>query len=150
MKGFEKGSRAVMMDNHGATVGAEDMQSALAKYETLDYLCRTLFHARALGGVKTPQKKICLAQSNYPVKEFSADDKSVREDAVKFIKRAYANGLVGSGWGTLAVKDGDGIIFNADDCSPLDLSESDLVRYSDGYVSSEKKCKYLDLIIKIF
>lgn len=150
MKGFEKGSRAVMMDNHGATVGAEDMQSALAKYETLDYLCRTLFHARALGGVKTPQKKICLAQSNYPVKEFSADDKSVREDAVKFIKRAYANGLVGSGWGTLAVKDGDGIIFNADDCSPLDLSAGDLVRYSDGYVSNEKKCKYLDLIIKIF
>ena len=150
MKEFEKGSRAVMMDNHGATVGAEDMQSALAKYETLDYLCRTLFHARALGGVKHPKKKITLKATNYPVREIVADDRSSREDMVKFIKRAYANGLVGSGWGTLAVKDGDGILFNSDDSSPLDLCADDIVRYSDGYVSSDRKCKYLDLIIKIF
>ena len=50
MQGFRDGYRTVMMDNHGATVGAPTMAEALMKYETLDYLCRTLFHATGLGG----------------------------------------------------------------------------------------------------
>lgn len=150
MSEFEKGYRTVMMDNHGATVGAENMQAALAKYETLDYLCRTLFHARALGGAKSPKCKIPLAKTNYPVREIKADDRAVREEMTLFIKRAYANGLVGSGWGTLAVRDGEGILFNADCDSPLDLCAEDIVRYQNGAASSGKECKYLDLILKIF
>ena len=150
MREFEKGKRAVMMDNHGATVGAGDMQQALAKYETLDYLCRTLFHARALGGAKRIDRKIELTQKVYPLKKFNADDIAVRQNMTQFLKRAYRGQLVGSGWGTLAVRDGDGILFNADCDAPEDMDAGDIVRYSGGYADKDKSCKYLDLIISIF
>lgn len=150
MSKFEQGARTVMMDNHGATVGAENMQSALSKYETLDQLCSTLFNARALGGAVIPKQKIALEKSEYQVCYIQADDKAIREEMLDFIKRAYSNKLVGSGWGTLAVRDGDGILFNADDDSPSDMTADDIVRYQDGKISKDKKCKYLALIVKVF
>ncbi|MDE6758833.1 MAG: class II aldolase/adducin family protein [Clostridia bacterium] len=150
MSKFEEGARTVMMDNHGATVGAADMQSALAKYETLDQLCSTLFNARALGGAVIPKQKTELEKSQYPVCRIDANDKAIRDEICDFIKRAYANKLVGSGWGTLAVRDGNGILFNCEDDSPLDMNSDDVARYQDGKISKDKKCRYLDLIIKIF
>ncbi|MDE5991230.1 MAG: class II aldolase/adducin family protein [Clostridia bacterium] len=150
MSKFEEGARTVMMDNHGATVGASDMRSALAKYETLDQLCSTLFNARALGGAVIPKQKTELEKSEYPVCRIDANDKSIRDEICDFIKRAYANKLVGSGWGTLAVRDGNGILFNCEDDSPLDMNSDDVARYQDGKISKDKKCRYLDLIIKIF
>lgn len=150
MQQFKNGYRSVMMDNHGATVGAGDMQKALAQYETLDYLCRTLFHAKALGGAKKIDKEIKLCKNTYPVKVFNIDDEGVRQDMVGFIQRAYRGQLVGSNWGTFAVRDNGGILFNAECDSPLDLCKEDIVRYSDGYLSANKPCKYLELIKKIF
>lgn len=150
MRQFKNGYRSVMMDNHGATVGAGDMQKALAQYETLDYLCRTLFYAKALGGAKKIGKEIELCTRNYPVKTFDIDDNGVRQDMVGFIQRAYRGQLVGSNWGTLAVRDNGGILFNAECDSPLDLRIEDIVRYSNGYLSADKHCKYLELIKKIF
>ena len=150
MQQFKNGYRSVMMDNHGATVGAGDMQEAIAKYETLDYLCRTLFHAKALGGAKKMEKEIELCKKDYPVTTFDVDDVAVRRNMVKFIQRAYKGQLVGSNWGTLAVRDNDGILFNSECDSPYDLAEADIVRYCDGFLSQNKPCKYLELIKKIF
>ena len=48
------------------------------------------------------------------------------------------------------MRDGDGILFNADCDTPLDISADDIVKYQNGEVSADKSCKYLDLIIKIF
>lgn len=150
MQGFKDGYRTVMMDNHGATVGAKDMQSALAMYETLDYLCRSLFHAKTLGGAKYIKNKIPLKITKYQIGNIDSGNREKRRELVAFLKRAYRGQLVGSGWGTLAIRDGEGILFNADCDSPLDVSEGDIVRYQDGKVTADKPCKYLDLIIKIF
>lgn len=150
MQRFAQGYRTVMMDNHGATVAAKDMQSALAKYETLDYLCRTLFNARALGGAKKPAQKINLTRKSYKVCDEVKADSEKAKQMVSFIKRAYRGQLIGSGWGTLAVRDGDGILFNADCDSPADIAEEDIVKYASGAISQDKPCRYLDLIIKIF
>lgn len=150
MQAFKDGYRSVMMDNHGATVGGGDMQKALAMYETLDYLCRSLFQAQVLGGAKYINDKIPLKSALYPVAEMNDCDEAKRRELTEFIKRAYRGQLVGSGWGTLAIRDGDGVFFNADCDSPLDLTPEDIVRYENGKVSVGKPCKYLDLILKIF
>lgn len=150
MQRFAEGYRTVMMDNHGATVAAKDMQSALAKYETLDYLCRTLFHSKALGGAKKIKEKIPLKSACYAVGNAGEADGDKAKQMVAFIRRAYKGQLVGSGWGTLAVRDGEGILLNADCDGPADISEEDIVRYCGGTVSQDKPCRYLDLIIKIF
>jgi L-fuculose-phosphate aldolase len=150
MQGFKDGYRSVMMDNHGATVGAKDMKSAIAMYETLDYLCRSLFHAQTLGGAKYIKNKIELKSTKYPIGKIGKGSAEKREEMTAFLKRAYKGQLVGCGWGTLAMRDGDGILFNADCDTPLDISADDIVKYQNGEVSADKSCKYLDLIIKIF
>lgn len=146
---FVLGNRCVMMDNHGATVGARDMRDALAMYETLNYLCRTLFHAKNLGGVNMIDKPIPLKTTAYPVADISADDREKREEIAAFLRRAHRGQLAGCGWGTLAVRDGEGVLFNADCDSPDDLSADDIVRYQRGKVSKAKQCRYLDLILEI-
>ncbi len=146
---FVEGYRTVMMDNHGATVGAGDMRGALAMYETLDYLCRTLFHAQTLGGAQRVTERIELQRTEYAVGQIGAGDGAKRAEMVAFLQRAYRGQLVGSGWGTLAVRDGDGVLFNADCDAPADLCEQDIVRYERGQVSASKPCRYLDLILRI-
>ncbi|MDE5911529.1 MAG: class II aldolase/adducin family protein, partial [Clostridia bacterium] len=108
------------------------------------------FHAQTLGGAKYIKDKISLKNTKYSVGNIGKGDIAKREELTAFIKRAYKGQLVGSGWGTLAIRDGSGVIFNADCDSPLDLSADDIVRYEDGKVSVDKPCKYLDLILNIF
>lgn len=147
---FEKGYRTVMMDNHGATVAAGDMDTALRMYETLDRLTRTLFYARALGGAKNPETHIPLTAAEYLVGDTGADNAGIRRDIAAFLRRAYAGDLVGNGCGTLAVKAEDGVFFNADCDSPYDIEGGDIVKYSCGKVSAPKKARYLDMILKVF
>ncbi|MFN2959527.1 hypothetical protein ACKUFG_25535, partial [Escherichia coli] len=76
--------------------------------------------------------KISLKCTQYQVEQIGNGDVAKREELTSFIKRAYKGQLVGSGWGTLAIRDGDGVLFNADCDSPLDLSAEDIVKYQDG------------------
>ena len=149
MQGFRDGYRTVMMDNHGATVGAPTMAEALMKYETLDYLCRTLFHATGLGGATMIERPIPLPKEEYSVRPLPADE-GKKKEIVAFIRRAYRGQLVGGGWGTLALRDGDGFLFNPAATAPEDLSEEDVVKYEKGCLSHEDSCAYLPLIGEIF
>ncbi len=149
MSGFKDGYRTVMMDNHGATVGAPDMAKALVKYETLDYLCRTLFHASGLGGAKMIENPIALPRTEYEIRPLPCDASKSRE-IVTFIKRAYKGQLVGGGWGTFALRDGEGFLFNSADVSPEDVSEKDVVKCENGCLSKKDSCAYVQLIGEIF
>ena len=149
MQGFQDGYRTVMMDNHGATVGAPTMAQALMKYETLDYLCRTLFHATGLGGAKRIENPIPLPKEDYPVRPLPADE-AKKKEIVAFIRRAYRGQLVGGGWGTFALRDGNGFLFNPADVAPEDLAEADVVKYEEGSLSHRDSCSYIQLIGEIF
>lgn len=146
---FEQGYRSVMMDNHGATVGAQTMAEALMKYETLDYLCRTLFHAAGLGGAVQIKTPIPLPKQEYCVTELKADEDK-KAEIVSFIKRSYRGQLVGGGWGIMALRDGDGFLFNPTTVSPEDLSDENVIKYENGKVSAPSDCGYLPLIDEIF
>lgn len=147
---FKKGYRTVMMDNHGATVGAKDLSEALSMYETLDSLTQALFYAKTLGGAKLPRERITLPEAGYEVCESLTCDPSARREVVSFVKRAYAGKLVGNGFGTLALRTDGYVYFNPDGISPSDLTEDDIVVYSSGKASGNFKSRYLALILKIF
>ena len=149
MGGFKGGYRTVMMDNHGATVGAPSMAEALMRYETLDYLCRTLFHAAGLGGAKMIEKPIALPHPTYEIRSLPCDAAKSRE-IVAFIKRAYKGQLVGSGWGTFALRDGDGFLYNSSAVAPEDLDENGIVKFENGALSQADGCAYLPLIGEVF
>ena len=66
------------------------------KYETLDYLCRTLFHATGLGGATMIGHPIPLPKEEYSVRPLPADE-GKKKEIVAFIRRAYRGQLVGGG-----------------------------------------------------
>lgn len=149
---FRKGYRAVMMDNHGATVGACDLDTAYRKYETLDFLCQTAINARILGGAHVVDKPVDLpviACKILPAAP-SVQEEEVREQLAAFIRRSYDNKLMGSEWGTLAVRFGDGFLVNPDSCDRGLVRAADLVLYREGTLSADREIAYLGLIDLIF
>ena len=109
---FEEGYRTVMMDNHGATVGAADMAGALSKFETLDCLCKVLLNAPALGGTVQCVSAPKAQRPAYPVSRQDVADEKNAEEAAYFMHRAYRGGLAYGRTGTIAIRDGAGFIFN--------------------------------------
>ena len=54
---YFKDSSAVLMKNHGVVVGADTLQNAFYKLESLRAYCETYFGAEVLGGAKAIPKK---------------------------------------------------------------------------------------------
>ncbi len=151
---FDKGYNSVMMHNHGATVGAENLELAYRKYEMLDNLCETLINAAILDGVKK-----CDKHADYSVKinaskeKLSADELVVAEDIANFIKRSHYQKLMSTSLGTLCVKlDNGDILFNPDSVGRDKISANDIAKYSKGkfYNINDLSADYLQIAISVF
>lgn len=151
---FDEGASSVMMHNHGATVGAETLEMAYRKYETLDNLCSALINASILGGVKK-----CDNHADYSVNvnaqnaKLTDEEMIVAEQIATFIRRSFYQKLVSTSLGTLCVKlDNGDILFNADDTRRDKIEGKDISKYSNGkfYNITSEKCDYLQVAIKIF
>ncbi len=151
---FDKGYNSVMMHNHGATVGAENLELAYRKYEMLDNLCETLINATILGGVKK-----CDKHADYSVKvtaskeKLSADELVMAEDIAIFIKRSHYQKLMSTSLGTLCVKlDNGDILFNPDGVGRDKISANDIAKFSKGkfYNISDLSADYLQIAISVF
>lgn len=151
---FDKGYNSVMMHNHGATVGAENLELAYRKYEMLDNLCETLINATILGEVKK-----CDKHADYSVKvtaskeKLSADELVMAEDIANFIKRSHYQKLMSTSLGTLCVKlDNGDILFNPDGVGRDKISANDIAKFSKGkfYNISDLSADYLQIAISVF
>lgn len=150
MERFAAGYRSVMMDNHGATVGAANLEQAFIRYETLDYLCRTLFHATTLGQAHRLTEITERVPDMLPVKASQAGDKELRTQLCGFLHRAYRGQLVAGGFGTLAVRDGDGWLANPDEADRASVTPDQIVRFGKDSQSAVGNCRYRALIEQIF
>lgn len=147
---FEEGYRTVMMDNHGATVGAADMTGALSKFETLDCLCKVLLNAPALGGTVSGTSAPKAQRPAYPVSRQDVADEKNAEEAAYFLHRAYRGGLAYGRTGTLAVRDGAGFIFNCAADRADEICPEDMVRFENGFVSRINECPHIALLAELF
>lgn len=149
---FKKGYSAVMMDNHGATVGGKDLQDAYRRYETLDDLCNTLINAAVLGGAKTVENEISLPNWNARDTKLNETDEiaAAKATAVAFLKRSYKNRLAGASWGTFAIRAGNGYVINSDCCDRERLTEEDVIYVENGKKSSDKRAQYAPYVEAVF
>lgn len=150
---FEKGYSSVMMDNHGATVGAASLTQAYLMYEGLEFLSETLIGAAALGNVKLPETPVQTVIREYET--FSPKESetlsSAKREMLGFLKRSYRNKLVSGAFGTFAAKLPDGsVLFNPDSADRGTIDETDLAVYRNGKCSSKTASVYLPLILKLF
>lgn len=139
--------KAVIMENHAVVLGGTDMMDAYQRFETLEFCCRTIINAKKLGTVNTlSDAQIKSYVDKFPKNirtfmdvEYPSDEREIRSDMVKIIRRACDQGLMISTYGTVSVrwKENDFLI-TPRDVARWDILPKDIVQIKNGMSEAGK------------
>ena len=139
--------KAVIMENHGVVLCGEDIMDAYQRFETLEFCARTILNAKALGGAKTlSDEQIAIHESSIPRDfphfgdvEHTSDERAVRAQIVRTVRRACDQGLMISSYGTVSVRwRGNDFLITPPDIPRWDMDLEDIVQVRDGAVERGK------------
>ncbi len=113
---FEKGFNTVVLENHGVVIGASSLFDAFKSFETLDFSARIEIDAFNIGTPNslTPEQiewyksRQHVVMDEFVSNNITSEEKNVRAEMIKFIKRAYKQRLFTSTQGTFSQKLSDG------------------------------------------
>ncbi len=138
---FKAGHNCVILENHGAVVGGENLPDAYTRFETLEFACRTIIGARTIGApvyLKEDQIKKFKSQvsADLPEQEkvnHSKGETAIRQNICDLGRRACKQGLMPGAYGSLSVrlKDNDFLITPAS-VSRWDIKVDDIVQIRGG------------------
>lgn len=137
---FEKGYNAVIMENHGTVVGGSSLERAYQRFETLEFCARTIIKAREIGQVHR-LSDAQIQQFEHPdnllpeldAVAHPADERTLRSDICKFIRRACKQGLMISTYGTLSARwRGDDFVITPTEIDREYVRPEDLVQIKQG------------------
>ncbi|BBH24847.1 L-fuculose-phosphate aldolase [Paenibacillus baekrokdamisoli] len=138
-----KGINTVMLENHGVVVGGTDLFEAFKVFETLEYCARLEIEANRIGRptlLSEGSLDLVRAQQDihmptFVPKAFSTQERALRRDMCKFIKRSYDQRLFTSTQGTFSQRlDGDAFLITPYGVDRKYLEVEDLVRIEGGEV----------------
>ena len=138
---FKEGFNSVIMENHGAVVGDQNVIKAYERFETLEFACRTLVNTKIIGEPKflnNDQIKRFNDQRPvyYPKLDevfHSSDEKEIRHQIRDMVKRACDQGLMMSTYGTISVRwIGNDFLITPTDVTRWDLQAGDIVQVKGG------------------
>lgn len=144
---FEEGHNVVMLENHGVFIGGASIMNAFMAFETLDFCARLQIEAQKVGKLSTlTEEQIKLSQEKQLAKmdEFvnnniTSEEKAVRRDMIKFIKRAYRQQLFTSTQGTFSQRLSDNsIIITPYQIDRKYMEEEDLVKIKGDFCEQGK------------
>lgn len=130
---FAKGYDLVMMDAHGAVVGAKDLETAFAMFEELDYCARMQINAASIGllseingkHAKMPEESFGSFQTEQP----EDGENAYRTGICNFLHRAYNQNMVNTSFGTLSKRlSDDAFLINPHKADRDNLTPSDIVK----------------------
>lgn len=139
--------KAVIMENHGVVLGGTDLMDAYQRFETLEFCCRTIVNAYKLGNVNTlTDQQIESYQTNIPKHiahfmdvNYPSDERALRSDMVRIIRRACDQGLMISTYGTVSVRwRNDDFLITPRDVARWDISPSDIVQIRGSMAEAGK------------
>ncbi len=138
---FEKGFNAVIMENHGIVVGGKDLQDAYQRFETLEFCAKTIIGANTVGipeflsdeMIESFENQIPHDLEEQTSVEHPSDERKIRSNICKLVRRACDQGLMISTYGTLSVRwrDNDFLI-TPTDVPRWNLQLEDVVQIKDG------------------
>lgn len=138
---FAEGSNAVIMENHGVVTCGEDVYTAFARFETLEYCAQLNIQSKKLGeptGLSEEQITYAKSRSEAKLGEFfpiiTSEEKEVRYQMCNLIHRAYKKGLFTSTQGTFSqrLSGADSFIITPTNTDRLYIEPSELVRVDGG------------------
>src|SRR5512133_477395 len=138
---FNKGYKAIIMENHGTVVGGSDLMDAFQRFETLEFCARTILFGKTIGEPRY--------LSNEQIEEFEAqvpgllpvltevehpsDEREKRTEICRIVHRACDQGMMISSYGTVSVRwRGDDFLITPRDVPRWDLQLADIVQISNG------------------
>ena len=139
---FKKGFNGVIMENHGTVVGGTDLSDAFQRFETLEFGARTIINGKTIGAVKSlSDEQIDAFEDQIPhlmpemdSVEHPSEERAKREEMVRIVRRACAQGLMISSYGTVSMrwKDNDFLI-TPRNVSRWDITRNDIVQIKAGH-----------------
>lgn len=139
--------KAVIMENHGVVVAGEDIADAYQRFETLELCARTILNAKTLGEPKYLSEEQILQHEkavNTPFQHFMnvehpSDERAIRAEICKIVRRACSQGLMCSSYGTASVRwRGNDFLITPSSMQRWDLEPEDIVQIKDGMVEAGK------------
>jgi len=108
---FSQGSSCAILENHGVVTAGVNLGEAFQRFETLEFVGRTIIKGRQLGEVRflTKQQIAVAEQRSTRLREFPREDPSSHEKELRrrlcdFVRRAYRQRLFISTQGTFSVR----------------------------------------------
>jgi len=138
---FILGFDSVILENHGTVVGGVDLQDAFQRFETFEFVARILINARTLG---TPNyltdDQIMAFEAQYGDSipemdqvEYPSDERELRSDICRIVRRACDQGLMISTYGTVSTRwRGDDFLITPRNFSRWDIEPQDVVQIRNG------------------
>ncbi|HAY18026.1 MAG TPA: aldolase [Rikenellaceae bacterium] len=139
--------KAVIMENHGVVVAGNDIADAYQRFETLELCARTILNAKTLSEPKYLSEDQILQHEkavNTPFQHFMnvthpSDERAIRSEICKIVRRACSQGLMCSSYGTASVRwRGNDFLITPSSMQRWDLEPEDIVQVKDGMVEAGK------------
>lgn len=108
---FAAGHDCVMLENHGVVVAGRDFADAFRRFETLEFVAKTVVKARALGEVRylTDEQLAIASQEGPEAEEFDPEpatsaERALRRELCDFIRRGYHQRLLTANAGSFSAR----------------------------------------------
>ena len=143
----DKQYKACILENHGVVLGGSDLMKAYQRFETLEFCCRTLINAGHLGNINTlSDSQIEAFHQRIPhnIQHFMdvqhpSDERDLREQMCRMIRRSCDQGLMISTYGTVSMRwRGDDFLITATGKPRWDIDREDIVQIRDGMAEAGK------------
>lgn len=138
---FKKGVNAVIMENHGTVVGGSDLGDAYQRFETMEFCARTLINGNTIGTpnyltdeqINEFEDQIPRLLPEMKMVDYPSDERAIREQIKKIVRRACAQGLMISSYGTVSVRwKGDDFLITPTNVARWDIQNKDVVQIKNG------------------
>lgn len=138
---FEKGYKAIIMENHGTVLGGSDLTDAFERFETLEFCARTILYGSQIG---TPNylndNQIDAFEAQVPssipemeITEYTSNEVEKRLEICKIVQRSCQQGLMISSYGTVSMRwRNDDFLITPTDVNRWDMDIEDIVQIKDG------------------
>src|SRR5271157_4054526 len=143
---FSEGSNCAILENHGVVTAGANLGEAFQRFETLEFVGRTIIKARQLGEVRfltDPQIEIAHQRPTklleFPREDPSSQEKDLRRRLCEFVRRAYRQRLFISTQGSYSARvDERGFLITPYEVDRGTLDVCDLVLVRDGRAEAGK------------
>ena len=139
---FAEGADCVLLENHGVVIGGRDLADAFQRFETLEFVARTLAYAVTLGPVTTvPEAALGRdtepAYAELPPAPPDNLERELRQEICRFVHRSYQQKLLISTAGAFSARLGsDRFVITPRRRDRLNLRAEGLVHVSGGACSA--------------